>query len=587
MNQAKAALSELPRVAVAGEWDRLQDGRFYLAIDVALSVAASAFVTSSTRWYLVVSHPAGSEAISVLPARAGGVDRTFPHQLHNGLPETDVPWRTGKLCLDRPEAAFSREVWSGEPVDLVDRLLWTAHRLLSWIDAAAADVLRVAGDPFEIPPTPTNLGLPVVAFNESISDLGSWNAQGERWGHASLIEVPKARSTFAISSFQSPDSKEIRRNEWGTWAGRARRADLVTWIRLDEIPVMQPWGLPTTWLELSALLNLQGVDLASILGLAGAARRKRSHRAENHLLVLGFPVPEEIGATPSRLHWLAINRVPLAARHSVHRGFRPTEQTRLRIDGEIAASRTPINWIRTMNWAADQTRRRGPVNESLATSRIVLIGAGALGGPVAENFVRMGNTTMTIMDDERLEAGNLTRHVLGLEALGHNKAQALAAGLNSTMVDARVTGLAERFPPTSEVGMEALRNCDVVIDCTGSDETLRAMSEFDWRGEKLFLSLAITWGAEGLLAYAASETHFPAVDAIERFAQSPAPPVDPAKQTMEGTGCWHPVFPANAEDMRLWASIGCRFIRAALDDRRRSCVYFRQFADGRIERQDV
>lgn len=60
------------------------------------------------------------------------------------------------------------------------------------------------------------------------------------------------------------------------------------------------------------------------------------------------------------------------------------------------------------------------------------------------------------------------------------------------------------------------------------------MAEFDWGGEKIFVSLAMTWRAEGLLVFTASEAAFPAIDAKQSFNEMNVPPTDFGDARMEG-----------------------------------------------------
>jgi molybdopterin/thiamine biosynthesis adenylyltransferase len=195
----------------------------------------------------------------------------------------------------------------------------------------------------------------------------------------------------------------------------------------------------------------------------------------------------------------------------------------------------------------------------------------------------MGNRDLVILDGERLEVGNLTRHTLGIHAVGRNKALALADALNTSMIDGRTVGYASNFPPRDTDVIKVLRDADAVVDCTGADDVLRRLADFDWGTEKIFVSLSITWKAEGLIAYTASEASFPCVDAVERMASIKAPTPTPSESTMEGIGCWHPIFPATAEDMRLWAALGTRVIRRAIERPTRSLAYYRRHEDGQIE----
>ncbi|MER9375432.1 ThiF family adenylyltransferase [Mesorhizobium sp. M0491] len=568
---------------VRNNWSSVAPGRWWLAIDATLSEPATEFMATRTGWRVVVSFVPGDNRVEIYPCASSGPTVTFPHQLYNGKPEGRDPWRTGKLCLDRPEATFGRDRWTGEPSDIVEKVIWHLSRLLMWIDAAATGQLKQVGDPFEVPPSSKNLSHPVIGFDEAISGFKSWMEMEQRWGSVSFIDIPHARANRVTVTFSDSGGTIVKTISWGAWAGQAASVQMGVWLRLDKIPVVRPWGLPTTWSELNALIAEQGFDLGEILHFAGVQLRKRTHKNESATLLLGFPVEERVGDGPSRLHWMAIGSVPLQHRHSKMNGFRPIEANRRMLDRAVAQSHGRLDWMRTMNWTSDQLRRRGPSSEKLGSSRIALLGAGALGGAVAENLLRMGNRDLVILDGERLEVGNLTRHALGLEAVGRNKAVALADALNSSMIDGRTVGHATNFPPSDESVIATLRAADVVVDCTGADDVLRRMADFDWGTEKIFVSLAITWRAEGLLAYTASEVSFPYFDAVERMASMETPSPARSESTMEGIGCWHPIFPATAEDMRLWAAFGTRFIRKAIESPSRTLSYYRQHEDGQIE----
>jgi hypothetical protein len=111
------------------------------------------------------------------------------------------------------------------------------------------------------------------------------------------------------------------------------------------------------------------------------------------------------------------------------------------------------------------------------------------------------------------------------------------------------------------------------------------MAAFDWQSEKVFISLAMTWRAEGLFAYAASETMFPVLDATSRFRNSASPEIDLGDARIEGIGCWHPVFPARADDVQLWAAVSTKFICRVISAPGRVYEYFKQMPDGTVERQ--
>lgn len=139
---------------VRNNWSSVAPGRWWLAIDATLSEPATEFMATRTGWRVVVSFVPGDNRVEIYPCASSGPTVTFPHQLYNGKPAGRDPWRTGKLCLDRPEATFGRDRWTGEPSDIVEKVIWHLSRLLMWIDAAATGQLKQVGDPFEVPPSP-------------------------------------------------------------------------------------------------------------------------------------------------------------------------------------------------------------------------------------------------------------------------------------------------------------------------------------------------------------------------------------------------------------------------------------------------
>ncbi|KQM79642.1 ThiF family adenylyltransferase [Xylophilus sp. Leaf220] len=576
------------RVDISAPWHSHGPGTWSLPLVVRLSVPPSEAVPLETSWHLVVEGSSFEVDVGIYPDGKNGLTATFPHQSHNDKPEKDKPWRTGNPCVERPIANLGRVAWNDEPQsDLQARMRWKVERLLHWVDAAAEGRLVQTGDPFEVPAFPAGWVADMVAFNESKPDLAFWNASAVTWGFARMAAVPRAKRTLVLTEFMAGAGATIRKVDWSAPITDTQPDFMGIWIKLPTIPVLQPWQRPTTWRELNSLLEADGFDLAYILQYAGAAYRKSSSKARHYRLLLGFPVAERIGDTPDRLHWLAIHTVPLCSRKTPREGFRTTEDNHLRWDRELASSTKSLVWQRTSNWASDQMRMRGEAEDMVRRKKVLLIGCGTLGAAVAENLLRMGVTNMGLMDSDVFQHGNLSRHVLTMEDIGHAKSIALAARLNSAMPDARVEALTDRFPPAKANMANRLRGYDVIVDCTAEDAVLHAMGQFEWGNEKQFVVLSITWRAEGLLAYAASEAAFPTYDATAKFGAAPTPPVNFDEARAEGVGCWNPVFPATADDVQLWAALGSKFVRRAIISGERSCTYFRQTNLGTVERVDV
>ncbi len=119
--------------------------------------------------------------------------------------------------------------------------------------------------------------------------------------------------------------------------------------------------------------------------------------------------------------------------------------------------------------------------ESLAGKRITLVGAGAIGGYLADALVRLGaghaGGRLTIVDPDILLPENIARHRLGMDNVFKSKAQALAYRLRS------------EFPwlTIEAVCADARRQtklfaADLVIDATGEEALGRAINRLHQAG---------------------------------------------------------------------------------------------------------
>lgn len=104
--------------------------------------------------------------------------------------------------------------------------------------------------------------------------------------------------------------------------------------------------------------------------------------------------------------------------------------------------------------------------EKLLAGRVLVIGAGGLGSPVALYLASAGVGQLTLCDDEAVDLTNLQRQIVHrADAVGRKKVESARATLGAINAEVNVVGLAERV---DQARIEALaRNHDVVID--GSD----------------------------------------------------------------------------------------------------------------------
>jgi molybdopterin/thiamine biosynthesis adenylyltransferase len=71
----------------------------------------------------------------------------------------------------------------------------------------------------------------------------------------------------------------------------------------------------------------------------------------------------------------------------------------------------------------------GFIQQALMMAKVILIGAGGLGGEIGEALVRKGVGILTLLDHDAVELTNLNRQRFFKADLGKNKAHRLARNL--------------------------------------------------------------------------------------------------------------------------------------------------------------
>jgi molybdopterin/thiamine biosynthesis adenylyltransferase len=102
----------------------------------------------------------------------------------------------------------------------------------------------------------------------------------------------------------------------------------------------------------------------------------------------------------------------------------------------------------------------------LAQARVVVVGAGGLGSPVALSLAAAGVGVLRIIDDDRVDLSNLQRQTLfRTRDLGRPKAEVAAERLRAVAPALEVEAVTERLDTSS--AWDLLEDADVVVD--GSD----------------------------------------------------------------------------------------------------------------------
>jgi hypothetical protein len=529
-------------------------------------------------WFAHISDDYPWGKIEFYPAKDGGISKTFPHQQHNNDWKDEVPWRQGYICVRTSTFILQREAYDPEPSEAHRRLRWNVERAIDWLTAASDGTLIQAGDPFEFPHFPRTQKYPeVVAFLSHGSCLRVWQDVTDQQGVVSFVHLHENPDIFVVERFQSSGGHDLVLESFGH-ALEAHRGQEVTgaWIRLPHPPILDPWQAPGTWAEFRAACQHMNVDLDRCLNRVTLRLRDE----DRPVLLVGFPVPVRIGESDRTMHWQALALPELSSLDSP--GFQHNERGARRRDRALVLRDSRrLDWQDSQNWSDDQISTRGRLSVGLRSMKVALIGAGAVGSVLGELLVRSGVHQLVLVDEDKLEAGNLVRHTLGLASIGENKAMAVARCLNQASPHAQIEHMDGMFPPTQQEHQLLIDKADIVIDCTGSDEVLHRLEVFNWNHARRFVSVSLGMKARRLFVLCCSGLAFAhgafrpklnewLVRDAEEHVNEPLP--------REGIGCWHPAFPARLDDIVMMVGAALKSIEWYIDtgDNRRLLIVYEQ-----------
>jgi molybdopterin/thiamine biosynthesis adenylyltransferase len=120
---------------------------------------------------------------------------------------------------------------------------------------------------------------------------------------------------------------------------------------------------------------------------------------------------------------------------------------------------------------------RGGAGIDMRDRSIAIVGCGAVGSFVAQNFASMGIGEIRLVDPEAFEAGNCHRHVLGVRHIGANKAKALVAELDERYPHQRFFAREERAQDVLAHDQSFLLGADLIVFALGDETLERRLNE--------------------------------------------------------------------------------------------------------------
>lgn len=112
----------------------------------------------------------------------------------------------------------------------------------------------------------------------------------------------------------------------------------------------------------------------------------------------------------------------------------------------------------------------GPGQQRLKAARVLIIGAGGIGGPAGLYLAAAGVGTLGLVDDDTVSLSNLQRQIqFGTHDVGRSKVEVAARRLNALNPHVDVRVFAERL--SQETARARITGWDLVIDGTDDFET--------------------------------------------------------------------------------------------------------------------
>lgn len=545
----------------------LENDVYVVKVRITLLNIKNSYVPNQTDWYIVFED---EQQIDFYPAKTNSITATFPHQSLNTIIE-GYNYRTGKPCLDVPGHTLNLpdEYY---PYEKGNKIYWYLGRMVEWLKNAADNTLLKKGEPFEVP-TNEYSGTELLYKENKLED---WSIFDYPYGYVKLNQVKLDKNYFVLDELYDINLTEARGTIfWGDFKNKfSNNIYDSLWIRCPRFPIKYPWEYPNTWEELFSIFNENKLDIFKVI--SELLMKNNSYKKRPNYLLLACPIPEKIGESAKSYYWLMcdipeINYPRNGFRKGVA-GFKAC--VKIALKGKI-------NWHRTHNWDDSVIRTRGQMRRGLGDLTYAIIGAGSLGSHVAEHLVRQGAKHLKIIDGDLINIGNLARHVLCVEDLNRAKTKSLAKMLVNISPSVQIDTIDNYLDNTN---VSKLENTDVIIDCSGNNDVLEILSNYQFSDKKEIYVGSFNYGATRFGYYKIKTERFNCdvynLRTTEFYNEKT---IDESNLIMEGIGCYHPVFPATYSDVSIWASIFVKEIINTLDENLKEKLKFFELENGAVK----
>ena len=562
--EIRAGISNVSLVEVSlhTPYKSSEESKFWLPADITINSQNADIIPHKTSWHIEIdaNYPYGS--ITFYPSATGGITKTFQHQSYNSI-EDGKQYRNGNICL-------SFNALKGEIADFNKntRLNTFFKRAVEWLEAASNNQLIQEGEYFELPSYGDYFSEKRVLLRESKSSFKDWVPYFNTSGYFSFFEPFHSNGSVMIEAFYNKNnkSKPIVDYKWGSIKnfkhnGIIPHSKFGKWFLFNKIPMMPPWEGIRDW---NKFLDWLGQDKNQFISRLGT--KSLEEFSFSNLILIGFPVPQKIKGVNDYIIWKGCEIPDI---NKPQNGFKQATKKSNSINTSLIKHnlkmRKKIDWIPSDSGHPDFLNSRGPLSNKFSDLKIAIIGLGAIGAELADQLARAGIKELTLIDNDIVEPGNLTRHVLTMEDAGKTKVAAMENYLSKVSPNVKINIIADKVPFPNTNNSKEFDGCDLIIDCTGENSIIAFFDDNMNELDATFVSVSVSYKAKHLCFYMGKCKNINYNEFCNSFDDkiNYAPKEVASNQIpIPNVGCWHPAFPARVSNVRLMTSLAFNQLEA-------------------------
>lgn len=304
-----------------------------------------------------------------------------------------------------------------------------------------------------------------------------------RWAVAIQVDDDRADIVdWLDASFEGDDPEELHSGLAGQLREARARSGFFNAFLVPAVILPEPiaWEYPDSVADLLHAIGSAGIEPGMVLiGLGFTVMVNRELRsaadeATGTYLLVRAPADKRFTTADPPAHFAAWR-------------LAPEDETALSVDGGLRQLAGRVRtWLddAEISWATVYDDRREAVLRRdagrpagrLLEARILVLGCGAIGAPVAEHCVRAGASSVILVDWGTVHPGILVRQPFSYADIGLAKAEALEYRLGGIRPGTAVVGLVTEAARFVEVREPKLAAYDLIIDAT-ADRSVAARLE--------------------------------------------------------------------------------------------------------------